>query len=46
MVDVAFDVSAILTDAVDPTCMDCALSENILIAMVSVPSVVRSFARV
>ncbi len=38
------DVSAIVTDAVDPICCKRDESENSLIFRVSVPSVVRSFA--
>ena len=42
---VAFDVSAIVTDAVDPICCKRDESENSLIFRVSVPSVIRSFVR-
>ena len=40
------EVSAIATDAVDPTCVERDESEKSLIFRVSVPSVARSFARV
>ena len=40
------EVSAIDTDAVEPTCLERDESEKSFIDRVSVPSIVRSFARV